>query len=179
MENSLPESIDYEISAHFLKNAKDNLATKVLDLVASKYISGYDRHSLGIVIGNDKDLDNLYCFPEYPGANIIQQPVPIYEADRNLVSRIRTQEGISIVDKAGYIMKNGVKLPEADCEFLKGYYQVEDIGQVCQKLGINSAVGGKTLALIDLSINYPQLAIARLDGENYLLKAGKRYPLLR
>ncbi|MCF7861758.1 hypothetical protein K9M79_05940 [Candidatus Woesearchaeota archaeon] len=177
METNNPDSIDYTIGALLLEKSKDNQVTRILDKVAAYYISGYDRHSVGVVMGYDDALRSIYDFPTYPNANVITAPVPLSDVSRDLVSRVRTQEGISIFDKSGYVTKNGVKLPEADCDFLINHYNVDNLARVCEIIGVQNEVGSKTLALLDLSIKHPELTIARLDGYNYLLKQGKRYEL--
>lgn len=181
-----PTTQQWDTADRLLYLTKDTFAERLIHNLAKKVVSGYDRHSLGAILADDRTIQDMYpLFDKYPDANIIQagKEVNLYdEHAREMVRAARTQEGVSLISlRKGvpYLIENGLHVPEASLQNVIDAYPANNQEELFETMGINKKAGGKTLAFLKFSMDYPSIALVRIDGQKYMLKAGNKYDLER
>lgn len=153
-----------------------------MDSANKKFLSGYDRHSLGAIIASPEEIEKYKFanYKEFPDANIVRgEKIDLKSGNaREILREVRSKEGISLIEIVNddiYLVKNGLILPTPREKTLLDAYGVSNYEELSEKTTLGKDLGGKTLALLNMSIHFPEIAFLRVDGTKYLLKGGYRH----
>jgi hypothetical protein len=172
--------------ANTLTNAtKSTFLERIVDSLGSKgLLSGYDRHSLGAIVATPKQIQKygFDSYAKYPGSNMFSEPISLYHSNiTNVLRDLRSKEGITLIELGDepQIVENGLILPfsntERSIDKILHKYESESTIELAKKLGLSEEMGGKTLALLELSAKYPDVLFVRVDGSKYALKGTDIY----
>jgi len=181
-----PTQEEWDVADKLVELTKNNLLETVLHKLNKKYLSGYDRHSLGIILASDDKIKNYGFndkYEEYPSSNSMHNKEGISLDNENIRSylrTVRTKEGVSLMEmkpQGTYLIRNGIRLPHAEILKVIESYDAGSDKELTDMLGIKEEIGGKTLALLNMSLKYPDVAFLRIDGQKYMIKSGVKYDL--
>lgn len=179
-----PTDKEWEVAEKIYGLTRDRVHEKILHEFNRKFLSGYDRHSYGLIMGTPEIIEKygLLNLEEYPGANMINDSgLPLnHPKIKEQLRKIRTREGVTLLEispDGPKILKNGLKLPQPLTNELLEKYGAESTGALTNYLEMDDELGSKTLAFLSLSLKAPEVSMVRLDEKKYVLKGGSKHNL--